>query len=470
MNYHTMSDKQRTIQQPVALRGKGLHTGVDVEVNICPAEVNTGITFQRVDLDGQPKIDAVADNVIDTSRGTTIAIKNIKISTIEHVMAALAGMGIDNALVKVNGPEMPILDGSARMIVEAIAQVGTVEQGAERNYFVIREKTVYVDEKNNIEIVAYPDDGYSIDVMIDYKSRVLGHQYAKLIHIDEFEKQIAPCRTFVFFHELEFLLKNNLIKGGDLENAIVIMEHEVPQSELDRIADLFNKPHVKVKPEGILNNVDLHFDNEPARHKLLDVVGDLALLGLRIKGKIIALRPGHHANTEFAKMLRKQYKKELLKPTPPAYDPNKAPLLNILQIQKILPHRPPFLLIDKILTMDGTSVVGMKNVTMNEGFFVGHFPDEPVMPGVLQVEAMAQVGGILVLNSVPDPENYLTYFLKIDQVRFKRKVVPGDTIIFKCVLNEPIRRGIANMTGQAFVGDQLVMEGVLMAQITKMKE
>lgn len=465
-----MADKQRTIQQAVSLKGKGLHTGVEVEVTICPAEVNTGYVFQRTDLEGQPKVEAIADNVTDTSRGTTIAQKGVKINTIEHVMAALSGMGIDNALVKVDGPEMPILDGSSRLVVNEIAKVGTVEQGAERNYFIIREKTIFRDEKNNIEIVAYPDDGFSIDVMIDYNSRVLGHQYAKLINLEDFEKQIAPCRTFVFFHELEPLLKNNLIKGGDLENAIVIMEREVQQIELDRIADLFNKPHVKVKPEGFLNNLDLQFTNEPARHKLLDMVGDLALLGPRIKGKIIAMRPGHHANTEFAKMLRKQYKKEMLKPAAPVYDPNQQPVLNINQIKNILPHRPPFLLIDKIIHLDGSSVVGVKNVTMNEGFFVGHFPDEPVMPGVLQVEAMAQVGGILVLNTVPDPENYLTYFLKIDQVRFKRKVVPGDTLIFKCVLNEPIRRGIANMTGMAFVGDQLVMEGVLMAQITKMKE
>lgn len=465
-----MADKQRTIQQSVSVTGKGLHTGVEVEVIICPAEVNTGYVFQRVDLEGQPKVEALADNVTDTSRGTTIVQKGVKIHTVEHVLASLSGMGIDNALIKVNGPEMPIMDGSSSVFVNEIAKVGTVEQGAERNYFIIREKTVYRDEKNNIEIVAYPDDGFSIDVMIDYNSRVLGHQYAKLTHIEEFEKEVAPCRTFVFFHELEVLLKNNLIKGGDLQNAIVIMEREVPQIELDRIADIFNKPHVQVRPSGFLNHLDLHFTNEPARHKLLDMVGDLSLLGLRIKGKITAIRPGHHANTEFAKMLRKQYKKELLRPTPPAYDPNQIPLMNILQIQKILPHRPPFLLIDKILYMDGTSVIGMKNVTMNEGFFVGHFPNEPVMPGVLQIEAMAQVGGILVLNSVPDPENYLTYFLKIDQVRFKKKVVPGDTLLFKLELIEPIRRGIANMRGLAFVGDQVVMEGVMMAQISKMKE
>lgn len=465
-----MADKQRTISQEVTLTGKGLHTGAEVEVLICPADVNTGIIFQRTDLEGFPKIEAIADNVTDTSRGTTIATKNVKINTIEHMMAALSGTGIDNAIIKVNGPEMPILDGSSRLFVDAILKVGTVEQGAERNYYIIKEKEVFRDEKNQVEIVIYPDDGFSIDVQVDYNSKVLGHQYAKMNSIDEFPEQIAPSKTFVFFHELEVLLKHNLIKGGDLENAIVIMEHEVPQTELDRIADLFNKPHIKVKPEGVLNNIELNFDNEPARHKLLDMVGDLALLGVRIKGKVIAMRPGHWANTEFAKQLRKAYKKDLLKPSAPEYDPNKTPLMDINQIKQILPHRPPMLLVDKIISLDGRSVVGMKNVTMNEAFFIGHFPDEPVMPGVLQVEAMAQVGGILVLSTVPDPENYLTFFLKIDQVRFKRKVIPGDTILFRCVLIEPIRRGIAHMNGQAFVGDQLVMEGVLMAQITKIQK
>jgi UDP-3-O-[3-hydroxymyristoyl] N-acetylglucosamine deacetylase/3-hydroxyacyl-[acyl-carrier-protein] dehydratase len=392
-----------------------------------------------------------------------------RVSTIEHVLAALTGMGIDNALLKITGPEMPIMDGSSREIVEEIKKVGVVKQTAERVFYVIKEKLVYSDPEHGIEIAAFPDDTFSIDVLIDYNSRVLGHQFAQLQNIGDFEEQIAPCRTFVFFHELEILLKNNLIKGGDLQNAIVIMEKEAPQEELDRIADLFNKPRIHVKPEGILNNLDLHFTNEPARHKLLDLVGDLALVGRRIKGKIVARRPGHHANTELAKTIRKLARKDALKPNVPEYDVNQAPLLNILQIQKILPHRPPFLLVDKIIEMDETSVVGLKNVTMNEGFFVGHFPDEPVMPGVLQIEAMAQVGGILVLNSVPDPDNYLTYFLKIDRVKFKRKVVPGDTIIFRLDLLEPIRRGIAIMFGQAFVGNQLVMEGELMAQITKIK-
>lgn len=462
-----MSDKQRTISQSVTFKGKGLHTGANVEVSINPAEVNTGVVFQRIDLEGQPTINAIADNVIDTSRGTTIGIKDVKVCTIEHMMAALTGMGIDNALVKVDGPEMPIMQGSSRMFVEGISKVGTVEQGAMRNYYVIHEKMVFKDEANNVEIVAFPDDKFSIDVLVDYNSRVLGHQFAKMNDISEFQTQIAPCRTFVFFHELEFLLKNNLIKGGDLENAIVIMEHQVPQIELDRIADLFNKPHIQMRPEGILNNLDLHFDNEPARHKLLDLIGDLSLVGPRIKGKFVALRPGHHANTEFAKIIRKQYRKELLNPVAPAYDPNQTPLLDVVQIKKILPHRHPFLLVDKIISMDGTSVVGVKNVTMDESFFAGHFPEEPVMPGVLQIEAMAQAGGILALSTVPDPEHYSTYFLKIDQVKLKRKVVPGDTLVTRCVLTEPIRRGIVIMHCQAFVGEHLAIEGVLTAQITR---
>lgn len=464
-----MSEKQRTIQQEITIKGKGLHTGVNADLTICPAPENTGFVFQRMDLPNHPTIEAIADNVIDTSRGTTLEQNGARVSTIEHVLAALSGMGIDNAILKINGPEMPIMDGSSKYIVEAIKSVGVVKQEAERVFYVIKEKLVYSDPENGIEIAAFPDDSFSLDVLIDYNSRVLGHQFAQLQNINDFEQEIAPCRTFVFFHELEVLLKNNLIKGGDLQNAIVIMEKEAPQEELDRIADLFNKPRIHVKPEGILNNLDLHFTNEPARHKLLDLVGDLALVGRRIKGKIIARRPGHHANTELAKTIRKMARKEALKPNVPVYDVNTPPLLNILQIQTILPHRPPFLLVDKIISMDETSVVGLKNVTMNEGFFVGHFPNEPVMPGVLQIEAMAQVGGILVLNSVPDPENYLTYFLKIDRVKFKKKVVPGDTLIFRLDLLEPIRRGIANMFGQAFVGNQLVMEGELMAQITKFK-
>ena len=403
-----MIQKQITLNSEVLFKGKGLHTGVEVNLSICPAPENTGYVFKRVDIEGEPTIEAIADNVIDTSRGTTIEQNGVKVSTVEHVLASLFGLGIDNAIIKVDGPEMPIMDGSARVFVEEIQKTGVVEQNAERGYYVIKEKLVYSDPNLGIEIAAYPDEDFSVDVLIDYNSRVLGNQYAQLVNLKDFAEQIAPCRTFVFFHELEILLKNNLIKGGDLQNAIVIIEKEVPQVELDRMADLFNKPRISVKPEGILNNLDLHFRNEPARHKLLDIIGDLALVGRRIKGKIIAKRPGHLANTELAKTIRKMARKEAMKPNVPKFDLNQAPLYDIMQIRNILPHRPPFLLVDKILQMDENSVVGMKNVTMNEDFFVGHFPQEPVMPGVLQVEAMAQVGGIFVLNTVPDPENYVT--------------------------------------------------------------
>ena len=470
MEQHT--DKQQTIDKPASFNGRGLHTGVNVEVTVLPAEPNAGIAFQRIDLEGQPVIKALADNVIDTSRGTTIGLKdnpNARVSTVEHMLAALTGMGVDNALVQVNGPELPIMQGSSRLFVEGLKQSGVVEQNADRNYLVIKKKTAFRDEQNNVEIVAYPDDKFSMDVLVDYNSHVLGHQFAKMNDIAEFPTEIAPCRTFVFFHELEVLLKNNLIKGGDLENAIVIMEHQVPQEELDRIADLFNKPHVHVRPEGILNNLNLHFDNEPARHKLLDLIGDLTLVGARIRGKIVAVRPGHHANTEMAKILRKQYKLSLQTPEAPEYDPTKPPLYDINAIKKLLPHRSPFLLVDKIVHMDATSVVGIKNVTMDEEFFMGHFPDEPVMPGVLQVEAMAQTGGILALSSVPDPEHYSTYFLRMDEVRLKRKVVPGDTLVMRCELTAPIRRGIVDMRCQGFVGDQLAIDSKLTAQIVKNK-
>lgn len=467
-----MSDRQHTLSQPVSYTGKGLHTGANVEVTVCPAEPNTGIIFQRIDLPGEPSIKALAENVIDTSRGTTIGLKNtpeVRVCTIEHLMAALTGMGIDNALVKVNGPELPIMHGSAKLFMEGLSKSPLVEQDAERNYLVIKKKTVFRDEQNNVEIVAYPDDKFCIDVLVDYNSRILGHQFARMNDLSEFPTEIAPCRTFVFFHELETLLKNGLIKGGDLENAIVIMEHQVPQEELDHIADLFNKPRVHIQPEGILNNVTLRFDNEPARHKLLDLIGDLTLVGARIKGKIVAVRPGHHANTEMANVLRKIYKKAQQNPEPPEYDPSVAPLYDINAIKKLLPHRSPFLLVDKIIRMDATSVVGIKNVTMDEEFFMGHFPEEPVMPGVLQVEAMAQTGGILALSTVPDPENYSTYFLRMDEVRLKHKVVPGDTLIMKCELTSPIRRGIVNMHCQGFVGEQLAIDAQLMAQIVKNK-
>jgi len=463
-----MSQKQKTVQKAVSLKGKGLHTGYDVEITFRPAPVNHGFKFKRVDLEGHPTISASVDNVADTSRGTTLVENGVEIHTIEHVLASLVGLELDNILMEFDGPEAPIMDGSAKLYVEALKKAGIEEQDAEKNYYVIKERIVYRDEKNDIEIVAYPDDQFSVDVMVDYNSKVLGHQYASYHPSHDFEKEIASSRTFVFFHELETLLKHNLIKGGDLQNAIVIMENEVSQKELDRMADLFNKPHVKVK-EGILNNIDLRFSNEPARHKLLDVLGDLSLIGQPVLGKIVASRPGHYSNTQFAKIIKETIKKELSRVAIPKYDPTKKPLYDINQIKKILPHRYPFLLIDKVTELHEKYVIGIKNVTLNENFFMGHFPDEPIMPGVLQVEAMAQVGGILALSQVDDPENYQTLFLKIDKVKFKRKVIPGDTIVFRMELLTPIRRGLVNMFGQAFVGNDLVMEGELMAQVSKIK-
>src|SRR6056297_336879 len=462
-----MSDKQKTIQDSVKLSGSGLHTGYHVEITFNPAPPNHGYKFQRTDIKEKPIIKAHVDNVEDTSRGTTLEENGVKVHTIEHVLAALNGLGIDNVLIELNGPEAPIRDGSSNHFAKALEEVGVVDQEEDRDYYYIKEKIVFEDKENGVELAVYPDENLSVNVLIDYNSKVLGHQYAMFDENTDFTKEVSAARTFVFFHELEFLLKNNLIKGGDLENAIVIMENKVKQEELDRIADLFNKPRVKVKPECVLNNIDLHYTNEPARHKLLDMIGDLSLIGKRIKGKIVAKKPGHYANTQLAGKIVKKYKEEFSKDNIPKVDLSQEPLMNITQIKEYLPHRPPFLLVDKIIQMDHTHIIGMKNVTMNEGFFVGHFPSEPIMPGVLQVEAMAQVGGILALGTVPDPENYLTYFLKIDKVRFKRKVIPGDTLIFRLDMKVPIRRGIVIMDGQAFVGNNVVMEGELTAQITK---
>lgn len=463
-----MAEKQRTLKESLSFVGKGLHTGVEVTLTIHPAPENHGYIFKRTDLPGQPIINALAENVIDTSRGTTIEENNARVSTIEHVLSAIAGMRLDNALIEVNGPEAPILDGSAREYVEAIEKIGAVEQNADRKYFKLEEKLEYYDEENGVHIIAYPDQMQSINVLIDYNSDVLGNQYATLENWDNYKDQIAPCRTFVFLHELEQLAKLNLIKGGDLDNAIVIVDHEVPQEEIDRLSVLFNHPKIEVK-EGILNNLELRFSNEPARHKLLDMVGDLALVGRWFKAKIIATRPGHMANVEFAKLLRQMLKKHLIKKNIPVYDPNIPPVYDINQIKKTLPHRFPFLLIDKTIYLDEKRVVCIKNVTMNEPFFMGHFPEEPVMPGVLQIEALAQAGGMLVLGMVPDPENYSTYFVKIDKVKFKAKVVPGDTMILSMELLSPFRRGIAQMFGEIFVGDKMVCEGELMAQVVKDK-
>jgi len=464
-----MADKQKTIRKAVSVKGNGLHSGVDVELTFNPAPANHGFVFQRTDLPGQPLVRALAENVTETSRGTTLEENGGKVMTIEHCLAACVGMEIDNLLIQMNGPEAPILDGSSRLYIEAIESVGVEELDAEKVYFTPTERIEYYDEAKGIHIIAYPDEELSMNVLIDYNSKVLGNQYATLDDLKKFKSEIAPCRTFVFLHELELLAKHNLIKGGNLDNAIVIMDRKVSQEELDRLAKLFNKPTMHVKPEGVLNNLDLHFPNEPARHKLLDLIGDLSLIGMPFKGKIIATRPGHHANTEFARILRQMAKKEKAKKNIPKYNPNDEPVVDVVGIMGILPHRSPFLLVDKIIFKDEKTVIGIKNVTMNEPFFVGHFPGEPIMPGVLQVEAMAQVGGVLVLNTVPDPENYLTFFLKIDKVRFKRKVVPGDTLILKMTLLEPMRRGIALMFGEGYVGGNLVIEGELMAQISKVK-
>lgn len=463
-----MKEMQHTLKESATFKGLGIHTGHEVTMVVNPAPANHGIVFNRTDIDKENKVPALAEYVVDTSRGTTIRKDEVTIHTIEHLMAALHGLRIDNALIEIDADEIPIMDGSSTFFVQKFQEIGNEEQDQERQYYEVKEKIDFSVPEKGIEISIYPDDHFSVDVMIDYNSKVLGHQYASLTKIDDFAENMSKARTFAFWHELEFLFNNNLIKGGSIDNAIVVVEHEVPQKDVDRLAGLFNKPSIKVEA-GFLNNLDLHYPNEPARHKLLDLVGDFYLVGKPIRGKVIAKRPGHYANTEVAKIIRQTIKKNRKKLNIPEYDPTKAPLYDVVKVQEILPHRPPFLLIDKILHLDDERVTGVKNVTMNEPFFVGHFPGSPVMPGVLQIEAMAQVGGILVLNTVDDPENYLTYFLKIDGVKFKKMVVPGDTIVFDLVLMEPIRRGLAHMKGKAYVGDTMVMEAELMAQISKVK-
>ena len=461
-----MNEKQHTIKAPVTVSGIGLHTGVVANMTFLPAPVNHGYKFQRIDLPGQPIVDADVDNVVDLSRGTTIEQNGARVNTVEHTLAALVGLEIDNVLIQLDGPEPPIMDGSSIDFVTALSEVGFEEQNALRNFFEIPQGISFKDASREVELAALPLDDYRVTVMVDYNSPVLGSQHASLTDINQFPEQIASCRTFCFLHELEMLFKQNLIKGGDLDNAIVVVDRVVQDEELTHLATLLNKKKVEVKKEGILNNTELRFKNEPARHKLLDLIGDLALVGRPLKGQILAARPGHAANVAFAKKIKRAMNEAAIKNVP-VYDPKREPVMDINRIAATLPHRYPFLLIDKIIHLDETTVTGIKNVTMNEPFFQGHFPGNPVMPGVLQIEAMAQTGGILVLNTVPDPENYWTYFLGIEKCRFRKKVLPGDTIIFKCELLSPVKRGIAKMQGQAFVGGKVVMEAEMSASIVR---
>ncbi len=458
--------KQKTLKKAISIEGVGLHTGEKVIMSLKPAPVNYGYKFVRTDLEGKPEIEASAQLVTKTQRGTVLEKNGVQISTTEHVLAALTGMDIDNCIIELNSSEPPIKDGSAKYFVEMIEKAGIEEQDADREEYIVKKVITYVDPETESEILIMPADHYEITSMVDFGTKVLGTQNAYLKELKDFKKEIAPARTFSFLHELEMLLKNGLIKGGDLSNAIIFVDKEISNETKELLKDYFKQDDFEVKPNGILNNLDLQWPNEAARHKLLDVIGDLALIGTKIRGKIIANKPGHKVNTAFAKKLQKIIKNEKRNKVP-EYDLNQPPLMDIEKIMTLLPHRPPFLLIDRILELSDTHVVGMKNVTMNESFFVGHFPGAPVMPGVLQVEAMAQTGGILVLSSVPDPENYLTYFMKMDKVKFKRKVMPGDTLIFKADLITPIRRGICHMQAYAYANGHLVAEAELMAQIVK---
>ncbi len=459
--------KQLTLKQSFSVTGKGLHTGAHITAEFCPAPDHHGYKISRTDLEGAPVIDAVAENVLATTRGTVVGRGDVVVSTIEHAMAALYAAGIDNCLIKVDGPELPILDGSAREYCEKIAEVGLIEQKAEKEFYIVKQKIAVRDDSTGASIVALPDTDFSIDVMVDYDSPVLANQYATLDRMEDFGTEISASRTFVFVREIEPLVKANLIKGGDLENAVVIYDRVMEQDELDRLADLMSVPRKQVSEFGFLQEKPLIVENEPARHKLMDVMGDLALIGRPLKGKIIATRPGHTINTTFSKKLRKELKRQEVQA--PVYNPNAAPIMDNNRIRELLPHRYPFLLVDKIIEKGENYIVGVKNITANEPFFTGHFPQEPVVPGVLQIEAMAQTGGLLVLGTVDNPEAYSTYFMKIDNVRFRQKVVPGDTLIFHVSFMTELRRGCAVMKGYAFVGDKVVSECEFMAQIIKNK-